>query len=118
MFHVSIDLTGLDTALEPLKPGGEVQTWFDNEFIKHCEPYVPRKEGVLAGSAWLSTEIGSGQIIYSTPYAEKMYTSPELDFRGKDDSPARGAFWAERMWADRGEEIVQGAAKRAGGRKG
>lgn len=115
MFNVSIDLAGLDTALQPLKPGGEVQMWIDNEFIKHCEPYVPRNQGVLAGSAWLSTEIGSGQIVYDTPYAEKMYRNPELNF---NEAPMRGAFWAERMWADRGEEITAGAAKLAGGRKG
>lgn len=115
MFNVSIDLAGLDAALEPLNPGGEVQTWFDNEFIKHCEPYVPRDAGMLAGSAWLSTNIGSGQIVYNTPYAKKMYTSAELNFR---DAPMRGAFWAERMWADRGDEITAGAAKLAGGRKG
>jgi len=115
MFHVSIDLTGLDTALEPLNPGGEVQIWFDNEFIKHCEPYVPRDTGMLADSAWLSTNIGSGQIVYNTPYAKKVYTSSELNFQG---APMRGAFWAKRMWEARGDEITAGAAKLAGGRKG
>lgn len=115
MFHVSVDLAGLATALAPLNPGGEAQAFVDNEFIKHCEPYVPRDAGMLADSAWLSTEIGSGRIVYNTPYAQKMYTSPELNFQG---APMRGAFWAERMWADRGDEITEGAAKRAGGRKG
>ena len=28
----------------------------------------------------------------------------------------RGANWAPRMWADRGKDIMQGAAKLAGGR--
>lgn len=115
MFDVSIDLAGLDTALQPLKPGGEVQIWFDNEFIKHCEPYVPWASGTLAHSAWFATAIGSGQIVYDTPYAEKMYRNPELNF---NEAPMRGAFWAERMWAARGDEITEGAAKLAGGRKG
>lgn len=115
MFHVKIDLAGLDAALKPLEPGGAVQMFIDNEFIKHCEPYVPRDTGMLADSAWLSTDIGSGQIVYDTPYAQKVYTSPELNFQG---APMRGAYWAERMWADRGSEIVSGAAKIAGGRTG
>ena len=115
MFHVSIDLAGLDAALKPLDPGGEVQTFIDTEFIKHCEPYVPRDTGMLEDSPWLSTDIGSGEIVYNTPYAKKMYTSPELNFQG---APMRGAFWAERMWADHGDDITNGAAKLAGGRKG
>lgn len=115
MFNVKIDLAGLDDALKPLKPGGEVQMWLDNEFIKHCEPYVPWATGTLAHSPWLASDIGSGQIVYDTPYAEKVYRNPELNF---NEDPMRGANWAPRMWEDRGEEIAQGAAKIAGGRTG
>lgn len=115
MFNVKIDLSGLDDALKPLTTGGEVQMFIDNEFIKHCEPYVPFDTGMLARSAWLSTDIGSGQIVYETPYAEKVYTSPEMNFQG---APMRGANWAPRMWADRGAELVAGATKIAGGRTG
>ena len=89
--------------------------FIDTEIIKHSDPYVPFVTGMLKNSAWLASEIGHGKIIYDTPYAEKMYTSPELNFQ---DAPMRGAFWVERMWADRGDEIVTGAAKLAGGRKG
>jgi hypothetical protein len=113
MFNVEIDLAGLDARIAPLKPGGEVQVFIDTEFIKHCDPYVPRDTGMLADSAWLSTDIGSGQIVYNTPYAEKVYKSPELNFQG---APMRGAFWATRMWADRGDQIMDGAAIIAGGR--
>ena len=113
MFNVKIDLAGLDSRLAPLKPGGEVQVFIDTEFIKHCEPYVPRDTGMLADSAWLSTDIGSGQIVYNTPYAEKVYRDPDLNFQG---APMRGANWATRMWGDRGEQIMDGAAIIAGGR--
>lgn len=113
MFNVKIDLKELDSALAPLRPGGKVQIFLDTEIIKHCDPYCPRDTGMLAGSAWLSTDIGSGQIVYNTPYAEKVYTTPELNFQG---APMRGAFWAPRMWADRGKEIMQGTAKLAGGK--
>ena len=106
MFNVKIDLKELDSALAPLRPGGKVQMFLDTEIIKHCDPYVPRDTGMLAG-------IGSGQIVYNTPYAEKVYTTPELNFQG---APMRGAFWAPRMWADRGKDIMQGTAKLAGGK--
>ena len=113
MFEAKIDLSVLDHRLQIIKPGGEVQVFLDTEIIKHCDPYVPMDTGVLKLSAWLASDIGSGQIIYDTPYAEKVYTTPVLNFQG---APMRGAFWVSRMWADRGERIVQGAAKIAGGK--
>lgn len=113
---VKVDLSGLDDFMESFEPGGEVQKFIDEEFIKHCDPYVPRDVGVLAESPYLSTDIGSGEIVYDTPYAAKLYDSPELNFQGKDNVPARGAYWAERMWADRGDEIIRGAKEKAGGR--
>lgn len=115
MLRVKINMSDFDTMLKVrgLDPYGHVQQFIDTEFIKHCEPYVPRDTGMLAESAWLSTAIGSGEVVYNTPYAAKVYSSPELNFQG---APMRGAYWALRMWADRGKEIMDGAAKIAGGR--
>ena len=115
MFEAKIDLSALDSSLQIIKPGGEVQVFVDTEIIKHCDPYVPKDTSTLKNTAWLSSDIGAGQIVYDTPYAEKVYTTPELNFQG---APMRGAFWAPRMWADRGEQIMRGAAKLAGGRTG
>lgn len=120
MFDVELDLSRLDSALDRrgLGLGGEVQRFVDSEVLRLCEPYVPMDTGVLKTSGFVSTDIGSGEVIYETPYARKMYYNPDFEFQGKNDTPARGALWAERMWADRGDDIVQGAAKTAGGRKG
>lgn len=115
MFEAKIDLSALDYRLQIIKPGGEVQVFVDTEIIKHCDPYVPMDTGMLKNSPWLASDIGSGQVIYDTPYAEKTYTTPDLHFQG---APMRGAFWAPRMWADRGDQIMRGAAKIAGGRNG
>lgn len=113
MFDVKIDLSGLDARLKPLHPGGQVQLFIDTEFIMQCDPYVPFDTGMLKDSAWFHSNIGHGKIIYDTPYAERMYTHPEFNFRGE---PTRGAEWAARMWADRGDKIMEGAAKIAGGK--
>ena len=117
MHGVKIVMSDIDTILSKrgLGPHGAVQAFIDAEFIKHCDPYVPFDTGMLKTSPWFSTDIGSGQVVYDTPYAEKNYKNPDLNFQG---APMRGANWAERMWADRGEDIIEGAAKMAGGRKG
>lgn len=53
--------------------GGFVQKVIDAAVIRECYPYVPFAEGVLAGSANTATEIGSGEVVYDTPYARYLY---------------------------------------------
>ena len=111
MFKVELDVSCLDKALNGLKPGGEVQLFVDTEIIKHCDPYVPMKQGILMESPLYASEIGHGKIIYDTPYAKRMYNAPD-DWKFQN-GPLRGPNWVTRMWADRGDEIMQGAAKLA-----
>ena len=115
MFDVKLDLSGLDSILQDrgLAPGGEVQQYIDQTVLNLSRPYVPFDTGMLSDSGDLSTVIGSGEVVYETPYAKAMYYGEGLNFQG---APMRGAHWVERMWADRSEEIIEGAAKVAGGR--
>lgn len=53
--------------------GGYIQEIVDAAVIKACSPYVPYAEGALEGSASNATKIGSGEIIYDTPYARYLY---------------------------------------------
>ena len=93
-----------------LENGGRVQKFIDNEVIRLCEPYA---NGPLRDSAELHTDIGSGEVIYSTPYARKQYyQNPGPG--SKKSEPLRGKYWFERMKADHGEEILEGARKIAG----
>lgn len=56
-----------------VNPGGYVQKVIDAAVIRECFPYVPMDEGILAGSANTATEIGSGEVVYDTPYARYLY---------------------------------------------
>lgn len=96
-----------------LEAGGKTQKFIDNEVLLQCSPYVPFRTGVLEGSGIRHTDIGSGKVIYQTPYARRMYYNPQYNFQG---APMRGAYWFERMKADKLEQILRGAAKVAGGR--
>lgn len=122
--------------------GGKVQKFIDAEIIRQCEPYVPFDEGILNASASMETDIGSGLVVYDTPYAHYQYygvvygpnipmmIGGELTFRSpsgatkvptgqkltynKEKHPLAGSFWFERMVADHKDDILKGARKVAG----
>jgi hypothetical protein len=79
MFSIS---ARLDAALTPddilaafgLEKGGRVQRAIDQNVIDFCQPYVPASpDRTLEFSAQVSTEIGSGTVIWNTPYAHYQY---------------------------------------------
>lgn len=113
-FDVVLDFGSVNDMLNDvgLLPMGKVQKFIDSEVIRLSDPYVPFRMGMLKDSAIAATVIGSGIVVYSTPYARKMFYNPQFNFNG---APMRGAYWAERMAADHLDEIVQGAERLAGG---
>ena len=125
-----------------LEKGGAVQRYIDSEVIRQCEPYVPFDEGTLTRSVSLATRIGSGTVIYATPYAryqyygmvygpnipmtiggEETFRSPKGKIKSptgrsltynRERHPLAGSRWFERMKADRKKDILEGAKKVAG----
>lgn len=95
-----------------LQNSGPVQRFIDSEVLRLCTPYVPWDRGTLNASGTSSTNIGSGEVRYSTPYARRWYYEP-ANFQG---APKRGNYWFERMKREGGRtQILQGAAQIAGG---
>lgn len=122
--------------------GGYVQKVIDAAVIRECTPYVPFAEGILAGSANTATEIGSGEVVYATPYARYQYygevygpnfpivengeivgwrSPPEKYATGRkleyntEMNPQAGSHWFDRAMADHKDDILkeaQDAAKR------
>lgn len=91
----------------------EAQRFLAEDVERKCQPYVPRKAGVLEGSARVTDD----SIIYPGPYAHyqyvgevmagrapKHYTGRDIDYH---DSPMRGKQWDKRMMADHGKEVEQ-----------
>lgn len=87
-----------------LEEHGRVQTYIDNQVIQYCDPYVPMLTGALKNSANTATDLGSGEVIYKTPYAARQYYS-----NFSNQSGLRGSKWFERMKADRLDDILDGA---------
>ena len=96
-----------------LLPHGLAQQTLDSEILRLCEPYVPKDLSTLIKSGVANTQIGSGKIIWSTPYARRWYYEPAR-FQG---APTRGNHWFERMWNEGGREmILQTLASQVGGK--
>lgn len=138
-----LDLPDADDVLKRknLELGGAVQMFIDSEVIRLCEPYVPFDKGVLTASAYTATDVGSGEVVYNTPYAHYQYYGQvygpnipmviggEQTFRSpanavkqptgamlqynKEVHPLAGSFWFERMKADHLDDLLRGAKKAA-----
>lgn len=136
------DLASPEKILERhgLGPMGPVQKAVDAEVIRQCEPYVPFDTGALSRSANLATKVGSGEVVYDTPYAHYQYygevygpnflveVGGEMVWRSPKDGkktptgrklqydkevrPQAGSFWFERAMADHKEDVLT-AAKEA-----
>jgi hypothetical protein len=82
----------------------------DSEVLRYNDPYIPMDTGKLKQSGIINTDVGSGEVVYKTPYARRWYYD-DANFQG---APMRGKQWFERMKADHKEDIVKSARKELG----
>lgn len=71
------------------------QAALDEQVLKDSNYFCPEAEGTLQGSGVLSTVIGSGEIVWNTPYAHRLYHHPEFNFSTDKNSNARGKWFEE-----------------------
>lgn len=81
----------------------KAQRYVDSEVLRLSEPYIPRLLGTLINSGYSSTSIGTGKVVWETPYARRRYFEA-----GKNQTGLRGPQWVSRMMNNRGQEIVKG----------
>ena len=105
---VSVKLDAASKILQKrgLGPGGRCQKLLAEEVARLSEPYIPQKTGNLADSV----RVEADAVSYTAPYAAEAYYAKD---GGR--SPVQGPYWTQRMWLDRGREIVRTVAKEAGG---
>ena len=125
-------------AARGLGVGGRVQQYIDSEVLRRCAPYLPKQIGELETAGILGTEVGIGKVCYNSPKARFLYygvpmvgqesrsawaklgerkvtVGGELHY-DKSVNPKAGKLWFERMKQDQGRQILDGAAKMAGGK--
>lgn len=122
-------------AARGLEAHGAVQTYIDSEVLRLNAPYMPFQSGQLIQSGIHGTDVGSGIVRYNAPYARYLYygklmvgsngspwakkgekkrvTDRNLTYHG---APMRGSYSFERMKTAHQRNILQGAARVAGGR--
>lgn len=78
--------------------GGLLQRWIDAAILESIEPYLPRDTGQLVASGLLHTRIGSGILVWKTPYARYLYEG----YLMVDPKTGKGAFHdpvSVRFWS-------------------
>ncbi len=118
------------------------QCFVDSECIRYMDKYTPMRTGALIRSATLGTKIGSGRIVYNSPYARYQYygeiygpnipvykdselmgwfsppkkhpTGREITY-SRDKHPNAQKLWFEKMKSEKGDVIRRGAERIAGG---
>ncbi len=107
---VTIKLKDINELLRDrgLNAHGRVQKFIDSDTMRLMEPYMQLDTSQMIKSMYSSTDVGSGEVKVDTPYAHmRLHHGPTKGLRGPN--------YFERMKADRLDEILDGAAKIAGG---
>lgn len=84
------------------------QAMFDQEVLRRTDPYVPLDTGMLKNTALLASDIGGGELVWSTPYAAAQYYNTASS---RPYDALRGGHWAERMKADHLPQLQDFARK-------
>lgn len=109
MAKIRLQIDPVDRILlkRSLNKNGAGQQFFTHEVRRLSDPYVPFLTGALKNTA--TEEVN--RITYNTPYARRQYYE-------NPGTGLRGPHWTERMWADRGKEIISATAAYCGGKAG
>lgn len=89
-----------------LNKNGKGKQFFTHEVRRLSTPYIPRLTGFLSEDSITET---ATTITHNAPYARRQY------YENKGNG-LHGSHWTERMWADRGPEIVRAVANFCGGK--
>ena len=114
--NITFKMDGIEKILAKrnLEERGKAQGFLTNEVARMANPYVPFKTGALKDT---QVEISNGKIEYKAPYARKQYYNNSGNGKqGTNKGGMRGKQWIERMWVDKGPEIVKSVASFVGGK--
>lgn len=81
-----------------------IQRFIDNTVVRHMNPYIPMRTGILAKSVILGSRMGSGELVFVVPYSRKVYYSENMRF-SKSRHQLAQAKWVEGMKAARMPQI-------------
>lgn len=86
------------------------QMQLDQDVLKDSNYFIPMDTGELMRSGIRHTQIGSGRIVWNTPYARRLYYNPQYDF-SHDVNPNAGGLWFERAKSIHKKDWLKDAKK-------
>ncbi|WP_461206924.1 minor capsid protein [Clostridium sp. DL1XJH146] len=111
--RINMDSTQKILLRRYLNNNGQAQVKFSKECAKQMNNYIPFLSGRLKD---MTVEINTTNVTYNAPYAAKQYYTNQGNGRqGTSNGGLRGKQWANRMWADKGNDIVRTIADFVGG---
>lgn len=88
----------------------KAQMWLDTAVLKDTEPYVPFQTGMLARSGQTGTAVGSGEVVYNAPYAQRLYHGNGFHF-DRTFHPLASAYWFEKSKGVNQKTWLEGVQK-------
>lgn len=73
--EVDVDLSRISEKFKKNLP--RAQKMLDLTIIDDCESHVPEDTGALKDSAYVASTIGTGRLVWLTPYARRWYYNVE-----------------------------------------
>jgi len=103
-----------------IQNGGPIHKFFTNECMRHCDRYLPYREGNLSDTANITLRVDS--FTYNQLYASYVYYGQRRDGTHKikhytlDKHPEAGPYWDKRMWATKKDEIIKAVQDKVDGK--
>jgi len=72
---------------------GRSQFELDGQVLKDCNRYCPEADGFLKDSSITASKLGSGELVWDTPYAKAQYH--DRPNKSKDKNPYASMKWCE-----------------------
>lgn len=115
VFDATVHFNASELRRELLKNGRMAQVILDSAVKRDTDPFVPFDQGTLARSVQTASPDGSGEIVYSTPYAHRLYYGLAFKFQHKTGHSLAQAQWFEaakavhgKRWVAEVERILKG----------
>ena len=97
---VTVKYKSSDTIKKVEKAREHAMPIYTREVLKDIQPYVPKDTGALERSALNNSRFDEGLMIWSTPYARKLYYNPTGIIFNKGINSKATMMWGEKSKAD------------------
>ncbi len=102
MMNARIELDGRRVVSRIEGRLGKVQAVLDQQIAKDSNYYAPEDEGYLQRSVLIASKLGSGELLWATPYARAQYYG--LPNKSRDRNPNARMKWFEHAKANRSKD--------------